>query len=65
LLAYADVRLAARDELVRAFESCRSMLLEHRAAIEEIATKLLRIGRIDGVSAAGVIRACRGVKEAP
>jgi cell division protease FtsH len=65
LLSYVDVRAAAHAELMRAAEACRSTLLEHRAALEEIASTLLQAGRIDGVSAAGVIRAYRHLKEAP
>ncbi|SIO66852.1 ATP-dependent Zn proteases [Bradyrhizobium erythrophlei] len=65
LLSYVDVRLAARAELIRAAEACHSLLLEHRVALEEIASTLLRAGRIDGVSAAGIIRAHRDLKEAP
>jgi cell division protease FtsH len=65
LLSYVDVRVAAHAELVQAAEACRSTLLEYRAALEEIAATLLRAGRIDGVSAAGMIRAYRDVKEAP
>ena len=64
LLSYADVRAAAHAELMRAAEACRSLLLEHRAALEEIFATLLRAGRIDGVRAAAIIRA-HGVKEAP
>ena len=65
LLSYVDVRAAAHAELMRAAEACRSTLLEHRAALEEIASTLLRAGRIDGVSAAGIIRAHRDLMEAP
>lgn len=54
-----------RAELIRAAEACHSLLLEHRTALEEIASTLLRAGRIDGVSAAGIIRAHRDLKEAP
>jgi cell division protease FtsH len=62
LLSYVDVRLAARAELIRAAEACQSLLLEHRVALEEIASTLLRAGRIDGVSAAGIIRAHRDLR---
>ena len=65
LLSYVDVRLAARAELIRAAEACRSLLLEHRTALEEIASTLLRAGRIDGVSAADIIHAHRNIEEPP
>jgi ATP-dependent Zn protease len=65
LLSYVDVRLAAHAELTRAAEACRSTLLEHRAALEEIASTLLRAGRIDGISAADMIRAHRDIEETP
>jgi ATP-dependent Zn protease len=65
LLSYIDVRLAAHAELIRAAEACHSLLLEHRVALEEIASTLLRAGRIDGVSAADTIRARRDMEQPP
>jgi len=65
LLSYVDVRLAARAELIRAAEACHSLLLEHRTALEEIASTLLRAGRIDGVSAADIIHTHRNIEEPP
>jgi cell division protease FtsH len=61
LLSYSDVRVAAHAELMRAAELCRSMLLQHRVALDEVASTLLRTGRIDGVSAAEIIRAYHDV----
>jgi len=63
LLSYADVRATAYAELVKAAEACRSMLISHRAALDEIAATLLRAGRIDGVTAAAIIVAHRETKE--
>jgi cell division protease FtsH len=65
LLSYVDVRTAAHAELMRAAEASRSTLLEHRAALEEIASKLLQAGRIDGVSAGRIIHVHRETKEVP
>jgi cell division protease FtsH len=59
------VRLAARAELIRAAEACHSLLLEHRTALEEIASTLLQAGRIEGVSAGRMIRVHRDTKEVP
>ena len=63
LLSYADVRATAYAELVKAAEACRSTLISHRAALDEIAATLLRAGRIDGVTAAAIIVAHRETKE--
>jgi len=65
LLSYVDVRIASHAELTRAAEACRSTLLEHRAALEAIASTLLRSSRIDGISAADMIRARRDIEEGP
>jgi cell division protease FtsH len=65
LLSYVDVRLAVHAELMLAAEACRSTILEHRAALEEIASTLLRAGRIDGVSAADIIHTHRHIEDAP
>ena len=63
LLSYADVRTTAYAELVKAAAACRSTLLSHRAALDEIAATLLQAGRIDGVTAAAIIGAHRETKE--
>ena len=63
LLSYADVRTTAYAELVKAAEACHSVLISHRAALDEIAATLLRAGRIDGVTAAAIIVAHRETKE--
>ncbi|MDI4237766.1 AAA family ATPase [Bradyrhizobium sp. Arg237L] len=60
LLSYARVRTSAHAELLKAAETCRSTLLSYRAALDEIAATLLRAGRIDGVTAATIIRTQRG-----
>jgi cell division protease FtsH len=63
LLSYADVRTTAHAELVKAEEACRSTLISHRAALDEIAATLLRAGRVDGVTAAAIVGAHRETKE--
>jgi len=63
LLSYADVRATAYAELVKAAEACRSMLISHRAALDEIAATLLRAGRIDGMTAAAIISTHRETNE--
>jgi hypothetical protein len=45
--------------LVKAAEACRSTLISYRAALDEIAATLLRVGRIDGVIATAIIDAHR------
>jgi len=62
LLSYADVRTTAYAELVKAAAACRSTLLSHRAALDEIAATLLQAGRIDGVAAAAIVGAHRETK---
>jgi cell division protease FtsH len=62
LLSYVDVRTTARAELAKAEEACRSTLISHRAALDEIAATLLRVGRIDGVIATAIIDAHRQMK---
>jgi cell division protease FtsH len=65
LLSYFDVRKAAHAELAKAAESCRAILLEHRAALEEMTARLLSAGRLDGVTAAAIIDAHRQSRAAP
>jgi cell division protease FtsH len=65
LLSYLDVRKAAHAELTKAAESCKAILLEHRAALDEIIARLLKAGRLDGVTAAAIIDAHRQGKAAP
>ncbi|MFQ3451806.1 AAA family ATPase [Bradyrhizobium sp. UFLA01-814] len=52
LLSYPEVRRAARTELTRAADACRSTLIEHRESLERIAAVLLKNGSLDGVRAA-------------
>jgi ATP-dependent Zn protease len=55
LLGYAEVRKAAHTELAKAAKRCRIILLQHRAALDEIAASLAEAGRIDGVTASAII----------
>lgn len=55
LLSYPEVRRAANAELVSASESCRSKLIEHRDAVEDVARTLLRDGRINGATAVAIL----------
>jgi AAA+ superfamily predicted ATPase len=55
LLSYPEVRSAVHTELVQASESCRTKLLEHRDALEEVAAKLLRNGKINGAAVAAIL----------
>lgn len=64
LLSYFDVRKAAHAELTKAADSCRAILSQHRAALEEMTARLLSAGRLDGVTAAGIIEAYRQAKAA-
>jgi ribosomal protein L15 len=50
LLAYADVRLAANDELVKAELACRKLLMLKIGAVRAVADRLLKDGRIDGAT---------------
>ncbi|MCX7318727.1 MAG: ATP-binding protein [Hyphomicrobiales bacterium] len=50
LLAYADVRLAANDELVKAEAACRKLLISKIGALRAVADRLFEDGRIDGVT---------------
>lgn len=56
LLAYADVRQAANEELAKAAGACRRQLENHRPALEAVAVRLMAAGRIDGAAVADVIR---------
>ncbi len=62
LLSNFEVRRSAHAELVTAMEACRSTLMNHRAALDEITATLLRAGRIDGVTASVIIAARRKSK---
>jgi cell division protease FtsH len=62
LLSYPEVRRAARAELMSAADASRSMLLEHRRTLEEIAETLLRDGSINGREAAAILRERRGLE---
>jgi cell division protease FtsH len=57
LLCYPEIRRAANVELVQASGLCRSKLLEHRDALEDVAGTLLRNGRITGTIAAAILGA--------
>ena len=57
LLFHFDVRTAAHAELVTAMDACRSTLMSHRTVLDEIAATLLRVGRIDGVTATAILDA--------
>ncbi|MBR2119373.1 MAG: hypothetical protein IJ935_12075 [Afipia sp.] len=48
---------------MKAAAACRSALLSDRAALDEIATMLLRASRIDGVTGAVIIGAHRQTKQ--
>jgi cell division protease FtsH len=65
LLSYHDVRQAAYAELRKAAESCMAILTQHRAALEEMIARLLKAGRLDGITAAAIIDAHRQAGEAP
>jgi hypothetical protein len=57
LLSYPEVRRAAHVELQQASECCRSKLIGHRDALEDVAATLLRNGRISGATVAAVLGA--------
>jgi cell division protease FtsH len=57
LLAFADVRQAVNEELVKAEAACRKLLEANRAALGDVADLLLRTGRIDGYQVAEILQA--------
>jgi ATP-dependent Zn protease len=65
LLSYLDVRTAAHAELMKADESCRTVLAAHRAALDEMTAQLLKAGRLNGVAAAAIIEAHAQARVAP
>jgi cell division protease FtsH len=64
LLSYADVRTTVHAELLKAAEGCRSTLSNHRAALDEIVTRLLRDTHIDGTATAAIIDSRRKARNA-
>jgi cell division protease FtsH len=59
LLGFPEVRAAAVRILTRAEESCRQLIMKHRAALDEIAVRLLADGRIDGDDVARIVAALK------
>lgn len=55
LLVFPEVRDAVRQELAAAEEAATRVLSAHRAALDEIAARLLAVGRIDGDAVAEAI----------
>jgi cell division protease FtsH len=59
LLGFPEVRAAAIKLLTRAEESCRQLIVKHRAALDEVAARLLADGRIDGDAVARIVAALK------
>jgi cell division protease FtsH len=57
LLGFPEVRAAAIKLLQRAEESCRQLIASNRAALDEVAARLLADGRVDGDDVARIAAA--------
>jgi cell division protease FtsH len=57
LLSFPEVRAAAIKILTRAEESCRQLIVKHRAVLDAVAARLLADGRIDGAAVARIVAA--------
>ena len=56
LLSYPEVRAAANCELAKAEKAVRALLSERKGALRQIASRLLKDKRLDGSTAAAIIR---------
>lgn len=56
LLSYPEVRAAANHELAKAEKAVRVLLTERKVALWEVASKLLKDKRLDGSTAAAIVR---------
>jgi len=56
LLSYPEVRASANRELAKAEKAVRALLSERKPALRAIASKLLSDKRLDGSTAAAIIR---------
>jgi hypothetical protein len=56
LLSYPEVRASANRELAKAEKAVRALLSERKAALRAIASKLLKDKRLDGSTAAAILR---------
>jgi cell division protease FtsH len=63
LLRFEHVRAAVHDELTEASVACEKHLREHSHALAEIAARLLRDDRIEGVEVERIIGRARGVSQ--
>jgi cell division protease FtsH len=54
-VAFDDIRETVNTELLKAAVSCRELLERHRDAVEQVALRLSRSGRIDGAEVARIL----------
>jgi cell division protease FtsH len=59
LLSFPEVRVAAIKILTRAEDACRRLIAQNRAALEEVAARLLADGRVDGDEVARIVAALK------